>query len=247
MFTSFSTALSALSAQATAVDVVGNNLANLNTPGFRAEMSAFRAVPVIGDGAPTRAFVLDSTIGSDFRPGVIQNTGRDLDVAVQGRGWIAVQASDGSEAYTRSGSFQIGANGILQTLTGQPVLGDGGPISIPPDTTVTIASDGTVSTIPTNAPPTSVAIAGRIKLVNPPEAQLKRGADGLFRLPGGNTAQADAAVKLAPEALESSNVNAAEAMVAMIASARAFDMQMKLLQNAQDNSRAAAQLLSASK
>jgi len=123
---------------------VSNNLANLSTNGFRAQTMAFRAVPIIGEGANTRAFVVDSTPGSDFAPGVIQQTGRELDVAVQGRGWIAVQAADGSEAYTRSGSLQLNANGILQTQAGQTVLGDAGPISIPTDSIVTIASDGTV-------------------------------------------------------------------------------------------------------
>src|ERR1043166_2788884 len=225
---------------------VAHNLANITTAGFRAESSAFRAVPVLGDGQPTRAFVLDSTVGSDFRPGAIQQTGRNLDVAIQGQGWIAVQAPDGSEAYTRHGSMQLNSNGVLQTPTGLNVRGDGGPISIPPDVTVTIAKDGTISTIPTTAPPTAVAVAGRIKLVNPDERQLVRGGDGLFRLTDGSTAQADAAVSLTSGSLESSNVNAAEAMVNMISLARQFDMQMKLLQSAQDNARSATQLLSIS-
>jgi flagellar basal-body rod protein FlgF len=123
---------------------VAHNLANLTTGGFRAETSAFRAVPLVGEGAPTRTFVVDSTPGADFTAGVIQGTGRDLDVAVQGKGWIAVQAQDGSEAYTRAGSLQLNENGILQTRGGRPVLGDGGPLSIPNDTPVTIAGDGTV-------------------------------------------------------------------------------------------------------
>ena len=222
---------------------IAHNLANLNTTGFRAEVSAFRAVPVVGEGLPTRAFVLDSTIGSDFRGGAIQHTGRDLDIAVQGRGWIAVQLPDGSEAYTRNGGLQLSANGVLQTHSGLNVLGDGGPISIPPDVNVTIAKDGTISTIPTNASPTAVAVAGRIKLVNPDEDKLTRGQDGLFRLKSGETAQSDASVAITSGSLEASNVNAAETMVSMIASARAFDMQMKLMQNAQENSKAAGQLL----
>jgi flagellar basal-body rod protein FlgF len=222
---------------------VAHNLANLTTTGFRAETSVFRAVPVVGDGAKTRAFVVDSTPGADFTPGVVQHTGRDLDVAVQGKGWIAVQAPDGSEAYTRSGSLQINANGLLQTRNGNAVLGDGGPVSIPNDTLVTIASDGTVSTVPTGNRPAANSVVGRIKLVNPPENSLERGNDGLFRVRGGAPAAADANVHLASGALESSNVNAVDAMVTMISLARQFDMQMKMLQNAETNARQAAQLL----
>ena len=165
---------------------VAHNLANLTTNGFRSELSVFRAVPVVGAGANTRTFVLDSTPGADFTPGAIQQTGRDLDVAVQGKGWIAVQAADGSEAYTRNGSLQMNANGLLQTRAGQAVLGDGGTIAIPSDTLITIAGDGTISTVPTGTKPAGNTTVGRIKLVNPPEADLERGSDGLFRLRGGS-------------------------------------------------------------
>src|SRR6185295_11778417 len=127
IYTAMSGAKQTLGQQAT----VAHNLANLTTGGYRAETSVFRAVPIVGEGAPTRAFVVDSTPGADFTPGVIQATGRDLDIAVQGKGWIAVQAPDGSEAYTRAGSLQLSANGVLQTRTGHSVMGDGGPISIP--------------------------------------------------------------------------------------------------------------------
>lgn len=240
IYTAMSGAKQAMTQQAT----VAHNLANLTTNGFRAETSVFRAVPVVGEGAPTRAFVVDSTPGADFTPGVIQHTGRDLDVAVQGKGWIAVQAADGSEAYTRNGSLQTNANGVLQTRNGNAVMGDGGPISIPNDTLVTIAGDGTVSTVPTGNKPAANSTVGRIKLVNPPEAQLERGSDGLFRVRGGAPAAADANVRLTAGALETSNVNAVDAMVNMIALARGFDMQMKMLQNAEGNAQKAAQLLS---
>ena len=222
---------------------VSNNLANVSTHGFRAQTSAFRAVPVVGEGANTRAFVVDSTPGSDFTPGAIQHTGRDLDVAVQGRGWIAVQAADGSEAYTRSGSLQLNANGVLQTQAGQAVLGDAGPLSIPADTIVTIAGDGTVSTVQNGNRPSATAVAGRIKLVNPAEANLERGDDGLFRVRNAAPPPADGNVRLASGALETSNVNVVDSMVSMISLARQFDLQMKMLQNADGNARAAAQLL----
>jgi len=220
-----------------------HNLANVTTTGYRAETNAFRALPVHGEGAKTRAFVVDSTTGADFNPGVIQHTGRDLDMAVQGKGWIAVQAADGSEAYTRNGSFQINVNGVLQTRNGQNVLGDGGAISIPPDNDITVAKDGTISAIPTGQTLTSVTAVGRVKLVNPPEADLVKGEDGLFRLKSGQPAPADANVMLAGNSLESSNVNMVEAMVNMIAHARSFDMQIKLVTNAQNNDAKAGQIL----
>ncbi|MBX9812852.1 MAG: flagellar basal-body rod protein FlgF [Burkholderiales bacterium] len=222
---------------------VAHNLANIGTTGYRAEFNVFRAVPVVGPSAPTRAFVVDSTVGASFTPGAIQHTGRDLDVAVQGKGWIAVQLPRGGEAYTRSGSLRISANGLLQTREGFNVLGEGGPISIPPDTAITIAKDGTVSTVPSGSRPTTVVTVGRLKLVDPPENQLVKGGDGLFRLRGGGEAPADPNVTLLGGALEGSNVNVVEAMVTMIALARQFDMQMKMLQNAENNSRQASQIL----
>jgi flagellar basal-body rod protein FlgF len=221
---------------------VSHNLANVSTNGFRAETSVFRAVPLVGEGAATRAFVVDSTPGADFTPGAIQHTGRDLDIAVQGKGWIAVQAPDGSEAYTRAGSLQLNAGGVLQTRTGHAVLGDGGPISVPGNTVVTIAGDGTVSTVQAGTKPGASSVVGRIKLVNPPEASLERGGDGLFRARG--EAPADANVRIVAGALETSNVNVVDSMVSMIALARQFDMQMKALQHAESNARQAAQLLS---
>lgn len=222
---------------------VSENLANASTPGFRAMLNTFRAVPLVGEGLPTRTFVVDSTAGADFAPGAFQQTGRSLDVAVNGSGWVVVQGADGREAYTRNGSFQISPSGVLQTRTGLNVAGDGGPITIPPDTEVTFAKDGTISTVPSGSQVTSVIVVGRLKLVNPPEAQLERGGDGLFRLKDGTTAPADAKVEVVPESLETSNVNTVEAMVTMISLARKFDMQMKMLQSADNNARQASQIL----
>lgn len=223
---------------------VAENLANASTPGFRASLDTFRAVPLLGEGLPTRTFVVDSTAGADFAPGPLQQTGRDLDVAVQEAGWFAVQDADGKEAYTRNGSFQVTPNGILQTRTGLNVSGDGGPITIPPDTEVTFAKDGTISTVPSGANVTSVIVVGRLKLVNPPAENMERGGDGLFRLKDGTTATVDANVKVVPGSLEGSNVNTVESLVDMITLARQFDMQMRLLQNAENNARQASQVLS---
>jgi flagellar basal-body rod protein FlgF len=224
--------------------VVAHNLANANTTGFRAELSAFRAVPVVGEGANTRAFVVDSTVGADLSPGVIQQTGRPLDVALRGRGFIAVQTADGEEVYTRNGNFHIGENGLLQTRDGLTVIGDGGPVSVPPDTVLSIAPDGTISTVPTSGAVSAVATVGRIKLVDPDATALMRGDDGLFRLRDGGQADAAASVQLTSGALESSNVNVVEAMVSLIENARQYDLQMKILGNADTNARDAASILS---
>lgn len=239
IYTAMTGASHVLQQQAT----VSQNLANTNTPGFRAAIDTFRAVPVVGQGLPTRTFVVDATAGSDFSQGVLQQTGRKLDVAVQGSGWIAVQTADGSEAYTRNGSFQITPEGVLQTRSGLNVMGDGGPITIPPNTDVTIGTDGTISTVPTGAVPTPVVPVDRIRLVNPPDAQMVRGSDGLFRTSDGSTATADANVMVVAGNLESSNVNTVEAMVDMISLARMYDMQMKVLQSADNNAKQAGTIL----
>lgn len=240
IYTAMTGAKHALEQQAT----TSNNLANATTTGFRAQIDQFRAVPVQGAILPTRAFVVDSTTGSDFRAGAIQHTGRELDVAVQGDGWIAVQAADGTEAYTRNGSLKMDENGVLQTGSGLTVLGDGGPLSIPPGRNIAVAKDGTISLVPDGSAATGLTSIGRLKLVNPPEADLVRGDDGLFRLKDGNPAEADPKVTLISGALESSNVNVVDEMVNMITLARQFDMHMKLLQHAENNDGKATQLLS---
>ena len=222
---------------------VAHNLANASTNGYRAVASAFRAVPVEGEGLPTRAFVVSSTPGANYTPGALHSTGRDLDVAVQGAGWIAVQASNGGEAYTRNGNLQVSTNGVLQTRDGLNVLGEGGPISIPPDSAISIGKEGTVSVVSTVPPPKSVNVVGRIKLVNPDEKLIARGDDGLFRLVTGGNAEVDPKVALAPSALEASNVNVVEEMISMISLARQFDLQMQLLNNAQKNASQASQIL----
>ena len=221
-------------------DVLANNLANASTNGFRAEMAAFRAVPIRGEGASTRAFALESTIGHDDRGGAIQTTGRDLDVAVQGKSWLAVQGNDGTEGYTRAGALEVNADGQLVTATGRTVVGDGGPIAVPAGARVEVAADGTINATVGNGRPQGI---GRLKLVTP-EAPLKRGEDGLFRAGDGNDLQADPNARVLAGALEGSNVNPVETMVAMITAARQFEQQMKSLQGAEQRETAAARLLS---
>ena len=223
-------------------DVLAHNLANVSTPGFRAELQAFRAVPVQGSGASTRAYTIESTPGYDDTPGAVSATGRNLDVAVQGKSWLAVQALDGTEAYTRGGSLDVSPEGTLTTRNGLSVLGDGGPIQVPANSEISIAGDGTVSARTGNQAPQAV---GRLKLVTP-EAPMTRGEDGLFRGADGGDLPADATARLQDGALEGSNVSPVETMVAMISAARQFEAQMKLMQTAKDNETAAAQLLSLS-
>lgn len=222
-------------------ETLANNLANVSTVGFRAELAAFRAVPVEGSGASTRVYSLESTPGYDASPGQVAATGRNLDVAMKGASWLAVQGLDGTEAYTRGGSLDINAEGNLVTSSGLTVLGDGGPIQVPPETQVAIAADGTVSATAANGRSTSI---GKLKLVTP-EAPLTRGTDGLFRAAEGELS-ADPLARVQDGAVEGSNVSAVETMVAMIAAARQFEAQMKSLTTAEGNDKAASQLLSVS-
>jgi flagellar basal-body rod protein FlgF len=222
---------------------VAQNLANVNTPGFRSTIDTFRSVPLVGEGLPTRTFVVDSTSGTDFTPGVLQATGRTLDLAIDGKGWIAVEDGNGNEAYTRNGSLQVLPNGILQSRNGMNVVGDSGPITIPPDTVVTIAKDGTISTVPSGTMAAQEVIVGRIKLTNPPENQMVRGEDGLFRTMDGKPADADVKVTVVSGNLEGSNANMVESMVNMISLSRQFDMQMKMLTTANDNAKQASGVL----
>ena len=221
-----------------------NNLANASTIGFKAQEHRFRAVPVLGEGMPTRAFVVDASVSDVMDQGPLMFTGRNLDVAVSGKGWLSVQLPDGSEAYTRAGSLDVAVTGLLQTKAGNPVMGDGGPINIPPDNTIEIAPDGTISVVPTFGTPNNSNAIGRLKLVNPSEADMVRGADGLFRLRSGQPAPADQTLQVSSGMLEGSNVNVSDAMVNLISLSRQFEMQIKMLQTADTNAQRADQLLS---
>lgn len=228
-------------------EAVSNNLANVSTNGFRAEIDSFNAVPVQGNAKfATRTQVSNQVVGTNFTEGGINQTGRALDVAIQGPGFIAVRAADGSEAYTRNGSLRTNAQGIIETSTGNQVIGDGGPITVPPDSQVLIGMDGTISSFVPSVIPVVSNVLGRIKLVNPPNETLVRGADGLFKTSNGAPAQADSNLKIAGGALESSNVSAVEGMVQMISLGRQFETQMALLKSAQENDTKASSILNLS-
>lgn len=231
--------------------VTASNLANASTPGFRAQLNAFRAVPVEGWSLPTRTLVAASTPGADMSQGAMDYTERPLDVAVQQDGWLAVRTADGSEAYTRNGSMQISPTGIL-TIQGNPVMGDGGPIAVPQGAELTIAADGSITALNAGDAPNATVQLGRLKLVKATGQELTRGDDGMFRLTAAAQAQRgavlpnDATVQVMPGVLEGSNVKPVETMVDMIANARRFEMQMKVISNVDENEQKANQLLNMS-
>jgi flagellar basal-body rod protein FlgF len=223
--------------------ILANNLANVSTNGFRAELSTFRAVPLRGDGATTRVFAAETTTSYRDTAGPALRTDRNLDAMAQGSAWFAVQGLDGTEGYTRHGAFEVSTAGTLVTSNGLPVLSDGGAtIEVPTGANISIGSDGTVSAKVGNQPSTSL---GRLKLATAvPEDRMVRGTDGLFRATSGDPFAQDATARLQTGVLEGSNVNPVETMVGMIATARQFETQMRLLQTAESNDRSAGQLLS---
>lgn len=229
-----------------AQSVNSHNLANASTTGFRADLHAFSALPIQGFGEPTRVNAVAENYGTDHRQGATMSTGRDLDVAIQGEGFIAVQAPDGSEAYTRAGDLRVNSVGVMTNGAGHPVMGNGGPVAVPPHASITVGSDGTISIRPLGQGPETLATVDRIKLVRPETGQLEKGADGLLRLKEGAVAEADAEVRLTSGALESSNVNVAETLVNMIDLARRYELQVKVMTTAAEDADKAAQLLSMS-
>jgi len=238
IYTAMTGANSAASRQA----VLSNNLANVSTNGFRAQLATYRAVPLRGDGATTRVFAVESTAGHSDKPGPAMRTDRSLDAMAVGNTWFGVQGLDGTEAYTRNGHFEVSPEGTLTTGNGLPVLSsDGSPIAVPAGAQLSIGNDGGISAKVGTQPANTI---GRLKLVSPTaEDPLKRGEDGLFRALSGEPLASDATARVQVGVLEGSNVNIIEAMVGMIQTARQFETQMRLLQTAESNDRSAGQLL----
>lgn len=223
--------------------LVAHNVANASTTGFREVRHSVSSAAVPGPGLGTRINPVSTGDAWDASSGTMVQTGQQLDIAIQGAGWIAVQDADGSEAYTRAGNLRINAGGLLETASGELVRGNGGPISIPPFNELYVGDDGQISIVPQGQSPEGLATVDRIKLVNPPAAQLTQAGNGLFRTLDGNPAPADASVRIASGQLESSNVNAAAALVEMIELARGYDMQVRAMKTADENSAAAARLM----
>ncbi|ARU57103.1 MAG: flagellar basal-body rod protein FlgF [Pseudomonadales bacterium] len=221
-----------------------NNLANANTVGFKRDLEQARSMPVFGDHFPTRAYAMSERPATDTQMGPMIETGRSLDVAVRGDGWIAVQAEDGQPAYTRDGQFNIDANGILRTAHGLAVLGNGGPIVVPPADKVEIGGDGTISIIPAGQGAETIAEIDRIQMVKPDNKTMEKGLDGLMRpKPGVDQPVPDATVTLESGFLEGSNVNVVDALTQVMSLSRQYELQVKVMRSADENSQAAARLL----
>ncbi len=222
--------------------VHSNNLANANTTGFRADFAQARSMGVYhGEGHPTRAYALTENPSSNFSQGAMIQTGRDLDFAIEGEGFVAVQSADGTEAYTRAASLQITAQGQLVTGNNLPVLGQGGPVFVPPASKIDIGVDGSISVVGAN--PLEVAQPDRIRLVNPDIAQLDKGEDGLFRLRDGTEAQVDGGIRLQPGFVESSNVNAISEFTDVLSLSRQYELSVKMMKTVEGNSESSARLL----
>ena len=224
--------------------VRANNLANAQTNGFKAQLEQARAMPAFGDGLPTRVFAMSESPGNDYTGGPMIQTGRELDVAIQGEGWFAVLDANGNEAYSRNGSFQLNANGQLEDSFGNTILGDGGPLTLPiPLSNINIANDGVISIRLQGAPENAIEEVGRLSLVNPDVRQMERGGDGLFRMKDGTQAAPAAEVQVMSGMLEGSNVNPVEEMVNLINLQRHYEMQVKLMKQAEELDQRGNQLL----
>jgi flagellar basal-body rod protein FlgF len=229
IYSSLSAMKAAMARQAT----TANNLANVNTSGFRAEMTSSQALWMKGDGFDARALTSEEVVSADMTAGTVAESGRSLDVAVQGTAMLAVQSKDGDEAYTRRGDLQVSDSGLLTTGDGLPVLGDGGPITLPPAEKVIIAGDGTISIVPQGGDGQAQQI-DRLKLVQANNTGIAKSLDGLFRVRDGGTLPADPDATVRQGALEGSNVNTSGTLIDMIQASRDWDMQVKMLSTAQD-------------
>ena len=225
------------------LESTNNNLANVSTPGFREDFAQFRSMPVQGPGYNSRAYAQVERPGINFEAGPLETTGRNLDVAIQGEGFFAVQDEQGETAYTRRGDLRVSPGGVLENGAGQPVLGENGPVAVPPNTTLDIGTDGSITVQPEGAPPNAVAVVDRLQLVNPDLDDLEKGKDGLLRRADGEPAAADGEVRVVAGALEGSNVSPVESLVQMIELQRRHEMQVKVMKAADDNAQSTAQVM----
>jgi flagellar basal-body rod protein FlgF len=237
------TSLSALRAAMARQTATANNLANANTVGFRAEMSSAQALWLRGAGFDDRVAASEEVVAADMRPGEVRDTGRELDIAMRGDAMLAVQADNGDEAYTRRGDLKMSDSGLLTTGDGHPVLGDGGPITIPPADSIRIAEDGTIWIVPRGGDPNVPQQVDRLKLATPAGSRILKGVDNLFRVPNDGALPADPAARLTPHSLEGSNVQATQALIDMVSASRAWDTQLRLISTAREMDASAADLM----
>ena len=239
-------AMTGASQNALAQKAHANNLANISTNGFQRDLEQARSMPVFGDSFPARAFALSERPATDFTPGALVQTGRDLDVAVSGDGWLAVQAPDGSEAYARTASMNVDALGILRAGNGMPIMGNAGPIAVPPQQQIEVGEDGTISVRAMGEGPRVMAEVDRIKLVQPDLKNMTKGQDGLIHTVNGQPARADANVRVTSGFLEASNVNAVEEMTSVLALSKQFELHIKMMNTAKEDDQAMTRVLSIS-
>lgn len=237
------TALSGMRGAMARQTTTANNLANANTTGFRAEMSSASALWVRGAGMQSRAPTSQEVVAADMAPGSVTATGRDMDVAMQGDALLAVQADDGSEAYTRRGDLQVSPTGVVTTGDGHPVLGDGGPLTLPPADSVRIADDGAIWIVPAGGDPNQPQQVDRLKLASPAGSRVQKGLDGLFRVVDGGALPSDPDARITPHSLEGSNVNTSLTLIDMIEASRSWDMQLQLVTQAREMDTSAADLM----
>jgi len=239
IYSSLAAMRGAMARQAT----IANNLANVNTAGFRGEFTSAEAEWLKGSGLNGRATVSQDVTGADMTNGAVTATGRDLDVALNGDALLTVQAADGSEAYTRRGDLQLTDSGLLTTGDGMPVQGQSGPITLPPADSISIGKDGQIWIVPQGGDPKAPQAVDTIKLVSPQGSTVKKGIDGLFHVDGGGTLPSDPDATLTAKSLEGSNVNASATLVDMIDASRSWEAQVKMLTTAQDLDKSTASLM----
>lgn len=226
-----------------AMQANNHNLANANTIGFKADVEVFKSLPVASDALDTRVYTETSDTTADFRPGTLIPTERELDVAIADKGWFVVENELGEHAYTRRGDLQVSPEGLLTTATGHPILGNAGPITLPPAAKIEISGDGTISLQPLGQSAETIVTIDRLKLVNPEQTQLRKGVDGLFYFMGEDEVETDSNVRVIAGSLESSNVNPVNALVNMINLNRQYEIQMKLVQSLEQNDTTSAQIM----
>lgn len=238
------TALSGLKGQMDAQATIANNIANASTIGFRADRVNFERLMIKGDGHNSRLPSAETVVDMDRRAGTVVQTGRDLDLAITGDNWLAVQTADGSEAYTRRGDLRIAPSGVLETGDGFPVMGSGGPITVPPYDKIMIAEDGTLSIIPPGADPAAPPqVIDQLKLVSDQGSKTIKGLDNLLHVRGGGVLPADLEARVQTGSLEQSNVNLTQALVDMIENQRSYEVQANLLREAKNMDESSASLM----
>lgn len=238
------TALSGLKSQMAAQGVIANNIANASTIGYRQDRVSFERLMLKGQALETRSPAAEEVADFDRRSGAIVSTGRNLDVAVTSDSWIAVQAADGSEAYTRRGDLKVALSGVLETGDGFPVMGETGPITIPPHDRIMISDDGSITIQPKGAEPGApMQEVGRLKLVSAEGSKTKKGLDNLLHVENGGVLPTDMAARVASGSLEQSNVNLTQSLVDMIENQRGYEVQANLLSEAKKMDEQSASLM----